>query len=167
MASVIDTTVTDYNQLLNANSYQKASWFLHMLNEKIGEDLFQNSLKEYHRIFKDSTVLTSDFQKIVEKNTELKLNTFFNQWLMQPGFPLIKVKWKQKKNNTLKLKISQKQKYYTYSFPLEIEFQLLNGENKIEIFKINKRTTKASLTFHQEIKKIELDPHVKLLYKPY
>jgi aminopeptidase N len=36
LSPIIDTTVTEYIRLLNTNSYQKASWFLHMLREKFG-----------------------------------------------------------------------------------------------------------------------------------
>ena len=37
---VIDENQENYMKLLNANSYEKGGWFLHMLRMKIGDDLF-------------------------------------------------------------------------------------------------------------------------------
>ena len=61
LAPIIDTTVTDYIQLLNANSYQKASWFLHMLRNKVGDSIFFAGLQKYYHDFQNSTALTKDF----------------------------------------------------------------------------------------------------------
>ena len=42
---VIDTTVTDLMRLLNANSYQKGAWVLHMLRRELGDDLFWKGMR--------------------------------------------------------------------------------------------------------------------------
>ncbi len=42
---VVDTTVTDLMKLLNANSYQKGAWVLHMLRRELGDDLFWKGMR--------------------------------------------------------------------------------------------------------------------------
>ena len=44
-APVIDTTVTNLMKLLNANSYQKGAWVLHMLRARIGEENFWKGMR--------------------------------------------------------------------------------------------------------------------------
>jgi len=164
-APVIDTTVTNYMELLNANSYQKASWFLHMLRNKIGEKNFMQTLKEYYRTFRDSTALTADFKHIAEKNSGQDLDDFFYQWLWQPGFPVLKWNWKQKSNGGIRININQARKNYVFHFPLEIKLLFENGESRVETITISKKKTKSNFATDKQIKDIQLDPEVKLLFE--
>jgi aminopeptidase N len=165
LAPVIDTTVVNYIQLLNTNTYQKASWFLHMLRENIGDSLFYKSLQEYYLIFKDSTALTSDFQNVVEKNSNQNLENFFYQWLYQPGFPNLTVVWKQKTNKELNLKINQVQKNYLFAFPIEIEIQFSSGSKIFKTIEIKDRETEINFQVEEKVETIRLDPDVKLLFE--
>lgn len=162
---IIDTTVTEYDRLLNTNSYQKASWFLHMLREKVGDTLFFGSLQEYYRIFRDSTALTQDFQNVMEKVSGQELGPFFHQWLLQPGIPKLKVSWSQKLDKNVVLKISQMQENYLFTFPIEIEFILENKDKIRQAFIIKNRQTEINIPFSENIKTIQLDPSVKLLFE--
>ncbi len=164
-APVIDTTITNYNQLLNTNTYQKASWFLHMLREKVGYAIFLAGLQEYYRRYKNSTALTSDFQQVMEEFSGQDLDFFFNQWLYQPGHPILNISWKQKINNAIVLKINQVNKNYYFQFPLEVEFESTNGEKLIKTVNITNVKNEFPFSFKQEVKSVKLDPNVKLLYE--
>ena len=164
-APVIDTTVVNYNNLLNTNTYQKASWFLHMLRIEIGDSIFFRSLNEYYLTFKDSTALTSDFQNVVENVSGRNLDLFFHEWLYQPGFPKIKLTWQQKRNNDLNIRIIQIQKEYLFTFPFEIEIQLKNGQKIIESIQIEETETSVSIPLKDKIETISTDPNIKLLFE--
>ena len=90
---VLDTTVTRPVELLDANSYQKGAWVLHMLREMIGDTAFFRGIRAYYRTYRDSSVLTVDFRKIMERAAHRPLAWFFNQWLRQPGYPRLDVAW--------------------------------------------------------------------------
>ncbi|MBT6006738.1 MAG: M1 family metallopeptidase [Prolixibacteraceae bacterium] len=162
---VIDTTVTNYMRLLNANSYQKASWFLQMLRERTGDSMFFESVQEYYSVFKDSTALTNDFRNIAEKVSKQDLEAFFQQWLWQPGFPKINFEWKQKSNKKLKLKITQTQAEFLFTFPLDIELQLKNGKREIKKVIIDDWETEVLFQVEGKVENIILDPSVKLLFE--
>ncbi len=138
-APIIDTTVTNYSTLINPNSYQKASWFLHMLNEELGDSIFITGLRLYYLIYRDSTALTKDFQRVMETVSNRNLDRFFQEWLYQPGFPKIKTKWKQGRNKVVSITIKQVQKKYLFHFPLEIEFEMEDGKIVIKKFEIDDR----------------------------
>ena len=90
---VIDTTVGDPLQLLNANNYQKGSWVLHMLRGLIGDSAFFRGVRSYYRTYRDSTALSEDFQEVMETAAGVELGWFFRQWLRQPGYPQLDVTW--------------------------------------------------------------------------
>jgi len=165
LAAVIDTTIANYNLLLNTNSYQKASWFLHMLRMEIGEFVFFKSLSEYYRTFRDSTALTKDFLQVVETVSSRKLNDFFYQWLYQPGFPKLKTEWNQKLNNELNLKIKQVQENILFNFRMEIEILIDNGFKILKTIEIKDWNTEVKIPINGKITNIQLDPNIKLLFE--
>ncbi len=80
-------------KLLNANSYPKGAWVLHMLRGLMGDSAFFRGLRTYYRTYRDSTATSEDFQYVMERTTGRKLNWFFHQWLYQPGYPQLDVSW--------------------------------------------------------------------------
>jgi aminopeptidase N len=75
--------------------YQKAGQVLHTLRYVVGDSLFFKSLKTYLNRFAYQSVVTSDFQQVMEEATGQKLDWFFSQWLYRGGHPkfVIASKW--------------------------------------------------------------------------
>ncbi len=74
-------------EMFNYIEYQKAAMVLHSLRSVIGDSLFFTSLKTFLDRFAFQSVITSDFQQVVEQVSGKKLDWFFNQWLYQGGHP--------------------------------------------------------------------------------
>ena len=90
---ILDTAVTELTQLLDANSYQKGAWVLHMLRGYIGRPAFFAGIRDYYRTYRDSSVLSDDFRRVMERASGKRLDWFFDQWLRQPGYPQLQVVW--------------------------------------------------------------------------
>jgi aminopeptidase N len=90
---ILDTAVTALTQLLNENSYQKGAWVLHMLRGYIGPPAFFAGIRDYYRTYRDSSVLSDDFRRVMERASGKRLDWFFDQWLRQPGYPRLDVVW--------------------------------------------------------------------------
>jgi aminopeptidase N len=90
---IIDTAVTELERLLNANSYNKGAWVLHMLRGVIGDSGFWRGVRDYYRVYRDSAVTSADFQRVMERASDSPLDWFFAQWLRQPGYPQLDVAW--------------------------------------------------------------------------
>jgi aminopeptidase N len=88
---VIDTVVTDPMELLNANSYQKGGWVLHMLRGVVGDSAFFRGIRDYYHTYRDSSVLTAQLEQRMEASAHADLGWFFRQWLTQPGYPRLQV----------------------------------------------------------------------------
>ncbi len=90
---ILDTAVTDLTQLLDENSYQKGALVLHMLRGYIGPAAFFAGIRDYYRTYRDSSVLSEDFRRVMERASGKRLDWFFDQWLRQPGYPRLDVAW--------------------------------------------------------------------------
>ncbi len=163
-APVIDTTVTNYNELLNANTYQKGAWFLHMLNHELGDSLFFESLRLYYLIYRDSTALTKDFQHVVEMVSQKNWNSFFHQWLFRSGHPKLKTEWSQN-GNLLKMNIMQKQLGDPFFFPLTLKFVYTDGRLQIETVNISEQLTQLRFKVCADVKEVIYDPDISLLFE--
>ncbi|MDP4255547.1 MAG: M1 family metallopeptidase, partial [Bacteroidota bacterium] len=57
VSPVVDTT-SQYMRLLNANSYQKGGWVLHMLRQRVGDTAFWKGLREYYARYRGANAST-------------------------------------------------------------------------------------------------------------
>ena len=91
---IVDSPETDPARLLNANSYNKGAWVLHMLRGTIGDSAFWRGIRDYYRTYRDSSVTSADFQRRMEAASGRDLGWFFRQWLRQAGYPRLDVAWR-------------------------------------------------------------------------
>jgi aminopeptidase N len=160
---VIDTTVTDLMKLLNANSYQKGAWVLHMLRRELGDDVFWKGMRLYYQDFKNRNALTSDFQKTMEKVSNKDLGRFFYQWLYVPGQPDLKISaTRENKNGYSEVVIEQTQDFI-FSFNIELLVKDSDG-SQIYNIPVKDRITRKSIKAHK-ILEIVPDPDINLLYR--
>ncbi len=165
---VIDPKIDDLNHLLSTNSYQKGSWFLHMLRGMTGDDIFFEILQNYYKEYRNSIAWTDDFLRIAEETSGMDLEWFFNQWLYQPGQPNYFCNWTfEKKNKTLKIDIEQVQgKGLFFSMPLEIGIFIQGDDTPhIEVLKVDEIKKTFVLELESEPSKLVVDPNTKVLLK--
>ena len=163
---VIDTTVQDPFDLLNANNYQKGSWVLHMLRSELGDSSFFAGIREYYRVYRDSTALTSDLSETVSRHAGRSMDWFFEQWLLQPGYPQLEVNWSYvESTGSLDVVITQVQQQewgeYTLRLPLELEFD--DGEMKQAVIRVAGRESAHSIDVDRKPVAVITDPDETLL----
>jgi aminopeptidase N len=157
--AVVDST-TDLMSLLNANSYQKGGWVLHMLRQEVGNSDFKKIIQAYYQKYKGSNAETRDFEAVAEQVTGKDLRWFFDQWLYRKGVPELEMEMKID-GDDLKIRIIQKKDLYR--FPLEVQIVLKDGTTLTERIPVEGKETEfkmktkgpASVTF---------DPETKLLF---
>ncbi|PHN08001.1 M1 family metallopeptidase [Flavilitoribacter nigricans] len=161
---IIDTRITDYNDLLNTNSYQKGGWVLHMLRRKIGDDAFWRGIREYYTTYRNGNALSEDLQRIMEKAGGQDLDTFFEQWLYRPGLPILEVQLTPgSKRNKHELRIRQTQEGAAFEFPLKIDLYGVDGNSETITVDVRKKEESQTIKFKGTIERIEIDPEVDLL----
>jgi aminopeptidase N len=157
---VVDS-VSGYMDLLNANSYQKGGWVLHMLRQEVGDSLFKNLIRTYYEQYKFSNADTRDFQQVAEKVSGRNLSWFFDQWLYGTGIPKLELKWK-KDDEGIKIEIEQKGKN-TFKGTLYFEIVTESGKRILSIYTIKEKELKIKLPITEKVMKVIFDPFEQFL----
>ena len=165
---ILDTTVTDYVTLLNANNYPKGAWVLHMLRSYIGDSAFFRGIREYYRRYRDSTALSDDFRAVMEDAAGRDLEWFFRQWLRQPGYPQLNVAWRPQGVGRVRLDVTQVQPaaWGRFRLPrLTVEFRAADGRVARRVYSVegNVSVLFADLPFAPQ--QVTVDPDGALLLK--
>jgi aminopeptidase N len=61
--------------------YFKGAYVLHLLREKLGDEIFWIAIKYYTAKYFGETVESDDFQKAFEESSGVQLDDFFNEWI--------------------------------------------------------------------------------------
>ena len=165
-AAVIDSAQTNLYLYLNANAYQKGSWFLHMLRNEVGEIVFWDGIKKFYAQYRHSKANTDDFLQLMETVSKQQLDDFFDLWLYTPGHPILKGTWNYAGlGRKLKMNMEQVQTNgHTYDLPLEVGIYYEEDQQpEIQTVRLNKKEESFSLKLKSRPLNIVLDPHAKLL----
>lgn len=162
---VVDTSVSkDFLQLLNANSYQKGGWVLHMLRRKLGDTLFWRGIRNYYNLYAGKNANTDDFRKVMENASGQNLKSFFQQWLFTPGQPVIRTSWKyDAKKKTAIITIEQIQEKL-FSFPLELLIKTGSSES-VKKIDIAKKLTTFIIPAQNDRIHVIADPNYNVLFQ--
>lgn len=157
---VVDTDEKDYMNLLNANSYQKGGWVLHMLRSELGDSVFWRSIRKYYATYAGGIADTRDLQKVFEEISGKDLKQFFDQWLYTPGQPELAITWSYDASGKF-ISIDIKQ-LMEKAFSFHLSFKIGDKKEKVMVkdgvasYKI--KTDKKPATF-------TVDPDTELLMK--
>lgn len=162
---VVDTSVRgNLMELLNANSYQKGGWVLHMLHCQLGDAAFQKGVRSYFAAFSGKNASTTDFQKEMEKAAGKNLQAFFQQWLYTPGQPRLKTAWQYDSvNKVINIRVEQLQPAL-FSFPLKIRV-ITAGKPVDQTVAVTGKETSMSIPSGARPVDVKLDPETELLYE--
>ncbi|HMK24453.1 MAG TPA: M1 family aminopeptidase [Chitinophagaceae bacterium] len=163
---VVDS-VSPYMDLLNANSYEKGSWVLHMLRRQLGDTVFKKSIRKYYETFAGKNAGTRDLQKIFESVSGKSLEKFFTQWLYTPENLQLDIRWKyNKKEKNIAVTVKQLQPSGNFEFPLEILVQeSTTSMPKRMTMMISKHSETFLFPVQSKPIRVEVDPNVSLLFE--
>ncbi|TSA34436.1 MAG: M1 family peptidase [Porphyromonadaceae bacterium] len=171
---VIDTTIRNYMDLLNTNSYQKGAWVLHMLRQELGDKVFWTGIRNFYAAYRDKNAMTSDLQSVMEEASGRSLRDFFFQWLDIPGQPVIQWSWTyNKKKSRVEIDVEQTQSQHNFVFKLPLELcgapsvadPAKPGKSAYYQVPITEKKVHVTLPVYFPIREIRLDPKIQLLFQ--
>lgn len=159
------------DDMFDHNTYYKGGIVLHMLRKKIGDENFQKSLHRYLELYQYNPAETDDLRQILEKESGINLQQFFEQWVYREGHPKLGIKISDD-DGKVRIEIVQSQGGESFIFPLDLHFVLSKSSEvtddmvntKIEQIQISDRT--FSKTFDISIDEFDhliIDPEFKVL----
>lgn len=166
--ALVALQLTDPNEMLNRNAYQKGSWVLHMLRHEVGDEAFWSGIREYYGRFRDGSALTEDFQAVMEEVSGQDLQGFFHQWVYVPGHPMLEGRWSyDTASETLSISVTQTQETgAVFHFPLDIGLVSADGSRQLlETVQIHEGTQTFTFPLTSAPADVVLDPDTWLLFE--
>jgi aminopeptidase N len=165
LTPVVDTSIhRNFMQLLNANSYEKGSWVLHMLRRKLGNKVFWQGIQTYYADYAGRNATTDDLRKTMESVSGQNLRPFFQQWLYTPGQPKLNIQWSyDTAAKRVDLRIEQMQPVL-FDFPLQL-MTTAGADVLSTSTQISDRVTNLKIQFPRKPKQILADPDTNLLFE--
>ncbi len=137
-----------------------------MLRGLMGDAAFWNGIREYYRLYRDGNATTADFRRAMEEASGRDLSWFFEQWLLQPGYPQLQVTWSYAESTGslgVVIRQVQKQEWGEYSLRLPLEVELENGEVVAAVIRVAGKEAVHSIDVDGEPVAVKLDPAETLL----
>ena len=159
---VVDSTVTNYMELLNENSYEKGGWVLHMLHKQLGDSIFWKGIRSYYHKYAGKNAVTDDFRNVMEAASGKDLKQFFKQWLYTAGHPVLHVEHTYA-DKMLTVTITQQQEY-VFQFPLTIVIRGSDGDFTKSL-RIDKKLVSFSVPMETPPGEVIIDPFTALLFE--
>jgi len=123
----------------NNLSYLKPAWVYHMLRHMVGESVFFDIIKA---ITSDpecayGNITTDKFREIAEHVSGMKLEKFFQQWIMGEYYPDYAYSWTSSETATgyeLELTVQQVQDWQLFWMPVDVAIETSSGVESFVIW---------------------------------
>jgi len=145
------------DRALNANTYPKGAWVLHMLRGELGDERFFAALRAYCDAFRGTSVRTKDLVRLFEESSGEELDWFFDQWLNRVGCPVLRIE-----ATSGGILVEQARDARPYRFRLPLQWTDTDGTKVKRMFEIKGIHT---LLVVKNVRDLVVDPDVELLFR--
>jgi aminopeptidase N len=162
---VVDTSV--HTNIFNGRLiYRKGGYLLFTLKFILGDAMFTNVLKKYlsepNLVY--ASARTSDFKRVLERETGKDFSTFFKQWYEGEGYPSFNVKWYVLDTTFVRFNLSQITSHPSVSFyktPIELTFKNATQSKTVRVnHDVNNQIFTTSLGFKADTVLIDSSLHL-------
>jgi aminopeptidase N len=155
---VINPAMKDISRKLNPLNYEKGAWILHMLRKIVGDQRFFNGMRKYYSQYAGKNASTEDFRRIMETEAGKSLGWFFDQWLMRPGWPEYRVRWRWiPDSREVRMAISQSTKAVPFDMPIDVEIRC-SDRSELRTLRISKSSQEIRVPVACEPTDLLMDP---------
>ncbi len=91
--AIVDNDYIYADDLFDTFLYEKAAWMLHQLRYMLGDETFFRGVGEYVSRFRQKSVDTHDFRRVMEETSDRSLEQYFQQSFYQAGHPEFEVEY--------------------------------------------------------------------------
>lgn len=129
------------NRTYGSTVYDKGADMIHTLRTYMGDSKFLPSLQQYFLNHKFKNSHTTQFRDSLIKYSGINLTDYFNDWILQPGFPHFSIaSWQGEgvNNSHIRLTILQRQSHAKHAYhdvPVSITF--FNNQFQKETYYLN------------------------------
>lgn len=167
-----DQDTTNVNRIFNSRlTYNKGGMVIDMLRRKLGDEDFYQALQNYlnHPAYAYGYADTEEMRAVLEAESGLDLEEYFNDWIYGEGYPSYTLLWNQYENGQVVVNLSQET-----SMPSSVEFfegdlpiRLLGYGGQFQDFVLDHEFNGQSFMLNPgfEVIDIQIDPDVLVISK--
>ena len=162
----------DYSPELWALTAHKGAAVLNMLRYTIGDDKFQQVLKQYVEKYALKSVVTDDLRKVVDEVTGKSMDYFFIQWIESSGAPEFRLEYtiyrttKEGGGGGFRVMGKISQDLDTFRMPVDLRIET-EGNPETQRIEVVGTSSEFSVDTFGKPKSIVIDPDNKVLrYSP-
>lgn len=150
------------------NPYPKGASILHMLRERLGEEIFYDGTRRYMAAHAGGLAETDDFRKALEAASGTSLEWFFDQWCFRPGCPNIKATVRyDAESRSLSVKVEQTQQIdeRTPAFRLDLPILVESGVEGARVipWEVRDRVAERTIELEGPPTMVAIDPRLASL----
>ncbi|NHJ85493.1 MAG: hypothetical protein FK734_08525 [Asgard group archaeon] len=154
--------------VFDAHLYPGAAWRYYMLKHLVGEDVWWQVLGYILTKHAYTSVETIDYQRAFEDITGNDLDWFFDQWLIQAGYPEVNIKVSYDSDSKqVMVKIEQTQEQdntpEAFRFPFIIQLTFEDGSKTRFENLVNEKVHTFYYKVNEKPEMIEIDPDYTVL----
>ncbi len=154
-------------------TYEKGSWIMHMLRQRIGDERFLTMLGQFRQRYQFQAVTTAQFQRAVAealppKSTDPQLEEFFDQWVYGTGIPALQLTYKVTgvpPAVQVRGAIAQSNVDAEFSALVPVEIQIPKSKPLVRWVRTANEPAPFTVTLKQLPTKVLLDPNNSVLHK--
>jgi aminopeptidase N len=148
-------------------AYPKGAWVLHMLRHQLGPDLYRRTVKTFVERHQFDTIVTEDFNAVLEELSGRSFDQFFDQWVYHAGVPELTVNYSwDEKHELAQITVAQTQKLSAdvvlFNFPLQFRFKTASGTHDREVL-VKEKQHDFAFALPEAPSSVRVDPHFALL----
>ena len=164
--SVYVDDTTDANRIFSSRlTYNKGGAIVHSLRFVFNNDsLFFQMLRTYQNQFGGKTATTPDLKMVAQQALGQNLDTFFDQWIYQQGYPIYDAQWNQV-GNVVIVKLDQTTSHSSVNLfhtPIELRLSSLTGDTVVRVYN-NAAPQIFYFTWDKTMTGMSIDPNNWLL----
>ncbi len=158
----------DPSPLFGLTPYRKGAWVVHMLRHCVGDDdVFFGALRAYRDSLGGTGLATTEtFRDIMEAQTGLELDAFFEQWIYEAGRPHYDWSWEFRPVSggyEVVVDLSQTQATFdVYRMPIDLGVRTASGLEIVQVLNTDREQT-FTLQVQGRPTGLSLDPNGWLL----
>jgi aminopeptidase N len=154
-------------QMYDAHLYPGGAVRLHMLRDKLGDDVFWRAVRSYVDTYAGKVVETSDFRRVMEEHSGYSLAEFFAQWFERAGHPKLKLSSRHhSESGNFRISIEQSshggpKDAPPFRFPLELAIEVSEGSWEMHSIDLEEKRHVLRIPMAEAPLQVVVDPSCK------
>ena len=147
------------SRVFRALVYNKAAVVLHMLRRMAGDERFFAGLRRFYEQSLFEKTGTEAFRRVMEDETGLDLERFFERWIYGFGLPTVRVTHtvEQAPDGGATVVIRATQQGPVYDFPVTIEIEQESGARREAVLVLTAATGELRVPVEGRVKRVTVD----------